>query len=603
MERSASPGDQAAIDLLLEAASATMNTTPASAAHWLEVALRLLPATDSTLALRLDLLGRRAKALGVTGRLAESRDVLHEVLALLPAQPAEQRAQVAGFCALMDRLLGRHAEARALLLSELHRLGDSDLGGPDLGDGDTAARAMLKLELAAGRLMPGDFTTDQDCAQDAVVIARRLGDRCLLAAALGMCALNDLSDASIVEQSFCWLDESAELVDALPDSELARHITAAVHLGWAEMHLERIDDALRHLDRGLRLARASGQNHLLTYLLLGYGTALGLVGRLREAGDCFDDAREAAALTGSDALRVMALTQRCWITLWRGDIRAALRLGEEAVTRASGVNDWFSALASSMLAQARFYADDPAGCVELLLQAGHGPQLRSFNPAYGLGWLELLVEATAAYDPELAATWSQQTADLPRTVALPRRRGFGHLTQAWALRSIDPADCATQALAAATLFDQAGDGVDAGRAYLLAATTLEASGRGEHARRVLARARALFDTCGAGLFQARALREERRLGARAPRQSRRSGQLGSLTRRETEVARLVTAGLTNRQIAQRLYLSPRTVEVHLSRILAKLDVTTRSAIAPAMIKTLPRPATGPPGATDHGGTA
>jgi DNA-binding CsgD family transcriptional regulator/tetratricopeptide (TPR) repeat protein len=587
VERSASPEDQAAIDILLEAASATMNTTPASAAHWLEVALRLLPAADSTLKRRLELLGLRAKALGVTGRLAESRDVLHEVLALLPAQPAEQRAQVVGFCALMDRLLGRHAEARALLLGELNRLGESDLG-----DRDTAATAMLKLELAAGRLIHGDFSTDQDCAQEAMVIARRLGDRCLLAAALGMCALNDLSDASIVERSFCWLDESADLVDAVADSELARHITAAVHLGWAEMHFERIDDALRHLERGLRLARASGQNHLLTHLLLGYGTTLGLVGRLREAGDCFDDALEAAALTGSDALRVMALTQRCWITLWQGDIRAALCLGEEAVARASGVDDWFSALASGTLAQARFYAGDPAGCVELLLQAGQGPQLRSLNPAYGLGWLELLVEATAAYDPELAATWAEQVADLTSTTeALPRRRGFGHLAQAWALRSVDPATCATQALAAATLFDQAGDGVDAGRAYLLAATTLEASGRGEHARRALARARTLFDTCGAGLFQARALREERRQGARAPRQSRRSGQLGGLTRREIEVASLVTAGLTNRQIAQRLYLSPRTVEVHLSRILAKLDVTTRSAIAPAMIKAPPRPGT------------
>jgi DNA-binding NarL/FixJ family response regulator len=153
------------------------------------------------------------------------------------------------------------------------------------------------------------------------------------------------------------------------------------------------------------------------------------------------------------------------------------------------------------------------------------------------------------------------------------------------------------------LFDQAGDGVDAGRAYLLAATALEASGHGEHARRNLARARALFDACGAGLFQARALREERRLNARAPRQSQRSGQLGGLTRRETEVASLVKEGMTNRQIAQRLYLSPRTVEAHLSRILAKLDVTTRSAVAPAMIKAPPRPATGHPGGTAPGGTA
>jgi AAA ATPase domain len=151
LERSASPGDQLAIDVLLEAASTTVNTTPATAAHWLEVALRLLPEAESTLAIRLRLLGLRAKALGVTGRLAESRDVLHEVLALLPAQPAAERAQVVGFCALMDRLLGRYAEARALLLRELDGLADSD----------TAATAILKLELASGRLMRGDVTPDR----------------------------------------------------------------------------------------------------------------------------------------------------------------------------------------------------------------------------------------------------------------------------------------------------------------------------------------------------------------------------------------------------------------------------------------------------------
>ncbi|MGH3898845.1 MAG: LuxR C-terminal-related transcriptional regulator, partial [Pseudonocardiaceae bacterium] len=545
-------------------------------AHWLEVALRLLPESESTLEIRLRSLSLRAKALGVTGRLAESRDLMHELLALLPAQPSEVRAQVAGFCALMDRLLGQHAEARALLLRELDGLIDSD----------TVATAIVKLELASGRLMRGDVTPDREWAGEAVVIARRLDDRSLLAAALGMCVLNDLSDASIGDQPFSLLDEAAALMDSLPDSDLTRHLTAAVHVGYAEMHLERVDDALRHLHRGLRLARATGQNHLLPYLLIGYGAACGLSGRLGEAGDCFDDALEAAALTGSAELRAMALAHRCWITLWRGDIYEALRIGEEAVACADGVKGWVTAVAHGMLAQARLYANDPAGCVELLLRAGDGPQLRRLDPVYHLGWRELLVEATAAYNPHQAAKWADH-AESPISTALPRRKGFGHLTRAWALRSLDPSRSAAEALAAATLFDQAADSVDTGRAYLLAATALEACGCLDQARHNLARARGLFDACGASLFRARALHEERRLNARAPRQSQRSGQLHGLTRRETEVAGLVKQGMTNRQIAHRLYLSPRTVEVHLSHILAKLDITTRSAIAPAMAKAEP----------------
>jgi DNA-binding NarL/FixJ family response regulator len=50
-----------------------------------------------------------------------------------------------------------------------------------------------------------------------------------------------------------------------------------------------------------------------------------------------------------------------------------------------------------------------------------------------------------------------------------------------------------------------------------------------------------------------------------------------LTDREVDVLRLLAAGLTNKDIADRLVLSPRTVQAHLYRIFGKLDVTTRSA--------------------------
>jgi DNA-binding NarL/FixJ family response regulator len=45
------------------------------------------------------------------------------------------------------------------------------------------------------------------------------------------------------------------------------------------------------------------------------------------------------------------------------------------------------------------------------------------------------------------------------------------------------------------------------------------------------------------------------------------------------VARLAVEGLSNREIGQRLYLSPRTVGSHLSRIYPKLDITRRTQLA------------------------
>jgi DNA-binding NarL/FixJ family response regulator len=49
-----------------------------------------------------------------------------------------------------------------------------------------------------------------------------------------------------------------------------------------------------------------------------------------------------------------------------------------------------------------------------------------------------------------------------------------------------------------------------------------------------------------------------------------------LTRRETEVVRLVAVGRTNREIARELFLSPRTVDMHVQNILLKLDCRSRA---------------------------
>lgn len=68
---------------------------------------------------------------------------------------------------------------------------------------------------------------------------------------------------------------------------------------------------------------------------------------------------------------------------------------------------------------------------------------------------------------------------------------------------------------------------------------------------------------------------DRRLG----RLAARSLEPGGLTRREREVLRLIAHGRTNRQIAQELYLSPRTVDMHVRNLLAKLDCSSRVAAA------------------------
>jgi len=55
-----------------------------------------------------------------------------------------------------------------------------------------------------------------------------------------------------------------------------------------------------------------------------------------------------------------------------------------------------------------------------------------------------------------------------------------------------------------------------------------------------------------------------------------TGRIGRLTAREVEVLRLVAQGLSNNEIAQKLFISPKTASVHVSRILTKLGVNSRA---------------------------
>lgn len=108
------------------------------------------------------------------------------------------------------------------------------------------------------------------------------------------------------------------------------------------------------------------------------------------------------------------------------------------------------------------------------------------------------------------------------------------------------------------------------------------AGDTESAIRFLQEARDLYDSFGAGAAHAKAKAELRTLGVTsATSRRKRPPATGpeSLTPAERRIVGLVAQGLSNAQIAQKLYISPRTVETHLSRCYAKLGVSSRVALA------------------------
>ena len=92
----------------------------------------------------------------------------------------------------------------------------------------------------------------------------------------------------------------------------------------------------------------------------------------------------------------------------------------------------------------------------------------------------------------------------------------------------------------------------------------------------------IFTGLGASATVRLARQQMRRLGIRAipagPQAATRAHPLG-LTRREREVLDLICAGLTNAEIAGKLFISVKTAGHHVSAVLAKLGVPTRGAAA------------------------
>jgi len=83
----------------------------------------------------------------------------------------------------------------------------------------------------------------------------------------------------------------------------------------------------------------------------------------------------------------------------------------------------------------------------------------------------------------------------------------------------------------------------------------------------------MFDAIGMQAFAERTRRELLATGETVRR--RTAGTRSELTPQEAQIAGLARTGLSNPEIAAQLFLSPRTVEYHLGKVFAKLDITSR----------------------------
>jgi DNA-binding NarL/FixJ family response regulator len=561
VERSATPGDDAAIALLTQAGHQAEDTAPAVAAHWFAAALRLL--TDDDPVRRGQLLAPLALSLVGAGRFADGHAALLEALELLPPGAGPVRTALTIGCANVESLLGRATDARRRLLAAYEQAQEAD-----------ADAGAIALQLAVIAMWSENLP-------EALSWATRASDRLPDdAGAMHVTADALVASAHLLQEAapnVAVLDRATARFDALDDGGLARHLDAALTLATAQTVHERYRDAEATALRGLAIARATRQDRLISPLSNVRGTNLQNLMRLDESLAELETAEEIARLQGGGFLLQWCLWGQALGHFERGEPADAERAGRACLAAQVSVEVSTMTLTGRANVAAILSERDPARGIDELLAAA-GPQLEAIDVHWRTWLLLMLVRAAIAANRLDDARHWLEGAEASAPLPVSRSRVFCARAEL-ALAEDDPAAAraaADHALALLSFDDAPRETLIATMLAGRAAAAGDARDEGVELLRDAARRAA---GCGAHRLSGEAAQHLRRLGVRSTPTVGPVGRVAHLSAREHEIARLAASGQTNRQIAATLFLAEKTVENNLSRIYAKLEVRSRVELA------------------------
>lgn len=473
---------------------------------------------------RAELLEARGRECYLTGEVENAVAACREALALW--RGIGDRIRQGGCLVLLSRMAwfaGRNPEAEELAAEALALL-------EPLSSGPELARAYSNVSQL--RMMADDFPAAIDLGERAIALASELGEQETLSH-----ALNSVGTARLLqdeESGRALLERSLKIAqEAGRDYDVAR---ALANLASSAFSRHRLDETERYVIEGLRY---TGERDLL-------------------------------------AMERYLRTQRIQLLFARGDWDAAIAEAE-ATVRDLAASSMTRMVALISLGRLRACRGEDGWAIldEVLSQAEATGELQRLGPLR-------IARAEAAWlagDNERAAYEASRGLEL----AVPRgNRWMASGLAIWLRRAGHEAPVSMEVVepyaleltgnwaAAAAQWDGLGFPLEAARA--------RSEGGDEDALRA---AIATFEVLGAKPDAARAIGRLRELGARIPRGPREStrGNPGLLTEREIEVLGLLVAGTSNRDIAESLYVSSKTVAHHVSAILAKLGVVSRGEAA------------------------
>jgi DNA-binding NarL/FixJ family response regulator len=425
-----------------------------------------------------------------------------------------------------------------------------------------------------------------DRARQARELARRFGD-----ADLELCALSQLG-ASLVQQGR--LKEGGALLDEAMAGSLGGEgerlqtvVYTSCNMISSCSQVAEVERATQWIHAADGFSRRYGSPHLYTHCRAYYGSLLYATGDWAGAQREFEAALRIGR-SAEPALYGEALAGFAQLRLAQGRIEEAERLLD-------GFEDHVTS--ASVLAALRLDRGEPAAAVRILRRRLRELEERErIRPgSYRAGaaanleasvLLGLLVTAQIERQAVAEAlTTAHRLARLAADSGCEAIRARAERALGRALAANDDANAADHLERALTCFASLEMPFEVARTRLLLARTLADKDR-ETAAAETAAALTGFEALGAARDADAAAALLRSLGVRAARSRRK--EAATLSRREREVLELLGEGLSNRELAERLFLTRKTVEHHVRGVLTKLGLRSRAEAAAYAVRHLGR---------------
>ena len=503
-----------------------------------------LSTTESARARRLT---TAAGAAFVAGQMDRASSLVDRSL---PTADRPSRARLLGLRGMIDGFGGSLADAVSALLE-----------GIELSDDASFSLGMV-LE-ACGMAMPlGDY--DQLlrlCRRAAEFSPVTDHDRFIVVLLTGL--------AAEFEGDY---DRGAAL--AMEASEIAARLVNPRCLIWLAGTVGRVGnwgDGLRHATRAVRLARERGYVATLPQALEAQASQLIGLSQFDLAYAVAHEARQLAFDLGIPWAGSWALADLAYVDSVRGDEELAHAHLKELAQLTTSMSPAVPAGMNRALGTLALVLGRPSEALDRLL-ASIAPVRPQSNPMLVGGVPDAIEAAARAERSEEMAEHLARYAAWVESFPNPARRALLARCQALA----DESDAEQRFAEAIGLIDALAP-FDRARTQLLYGEWLRRERRRTDARPHLRAALEAFEQLRVSPWAERARSELRASGETARR--RDTSTRDQLTPQELRVADLAAGGMTNAEIGAQLFLSPRTIDYHLRKVFAKLDIASRSDLA------------------------